>query len=334
MTMRSLALRPENDLPALRPAPRFHQFHSETTAELKQELLDGLTAVAASINPKFLYNKLGSVLFDAITLLPEYYPTRLEAEIFRDHGPAIAREIGPIETMIDLGAGDCAKAQALFGRLMPRQYVPIDISVDYLRAAVTRLGGLYPELDIVAIGTDFVQALQLPREVGRHRRLFFYPGSSIGNLTPPEALKLLRQLRLECGSDGGVLIGIDLVKPAAILEPAYDDAVGVTAAFNLNMLRNVNRILGSDFDVTQWRHVACFNAQESRVEMHLRAQTELDVRMPGGDRHFAAGEQIHTECSYKYAPEDFSAMLEEAGFGAVSYWTDAQRWFSVFSARA
>jgi dimethylhistidine N-methyltransferase len=315
-------------------APRFHQFHYETAGELKQELLSGLRSTHASINPKFLYNSLGSVLFDAITQLSEYYPTRSEAEIFRVHGAAIAQETGVVETMIDLGAGDCAKAQSLFGRLCPSQYVPVDISVDYLRSSVDRLAGQFPDIDIVAIGVDFVQALQLPEEVGQSRRLFFYPGSSIGNLTPAAALEFLKQLRTECGDDGGVLIGIDLLKPRTILEPAYDDALGVTGAFNLNMLRNVNRILDSNFDVRNWKHVARFNEEESRIEMHLRTEQGATVSLPDGNRVFGAGEQIHTECSYKYDPQQFSAMLEEAGFEAIRYWTDSKQWFSVFSARA
>ncbi|MGE8655646.1 MAG: L-histidine N(alpha)-methyltransferase [Achromobacter sp.] len=299
----------------------------------QQELRDGLLDDSAHIDPKFLYDALGSSLFTAITQLPEYYPTRCEAEIFERHGQDIARCVGPVQAMIDLGAGDCAKAERLFAGLRPRHYVPIDISVDYLASAVRRLRLSYPELRITPIGLDFSQALALPADIAPEQRLFFYPGSSIGNLDPDAALAMLRRIRRQCAG-GGLLVGVDRVKPRQVLEPAYDDALHLTAAFNLNLLRHVNSVLGSDFDVNDWSHVALFNSELSRIEMHLQARHAVTVSWPGDTRHFTAGERIHTENSYKFTPPAFTDLLRRAGFDAIEHWSDARGWFSVFSARA
>jgi dimethylhistidine N-methyltransferase len=313
--------------------PRFHQLHSENADAVKNELLAGLQLPNAAISPKFLYDELGSSLFTAITQLPEYYPTRSENEIVARHATEIARHTGPVQTLIDLGAGDCVKAERLFAHLAPRQYVPIDISVDYLRAAVSRLAGRYPDIEMVAVGMDFFDDMVLPDDVSKEQRVFFYPGSSIGNLAPAHAAELLARVRREC-SGGGLIIGVDLLKPREILEPAYDDALGVTAAFNLNMLRHVNHIVGTDFDVAQWQHAAWFNEARSRIEMHLQARTDTTISWPGGTRSFSHGDRIHTENSYKYSPSAFKTMLEHAGFRNVRYWTDERKWFAVFSARA
>lgn len=313
--------------------PRFHQLHSEDTDAVKNELISGLQMATAVISPKFLYDELGSSLFTAITQLPEYYPTRSENEIVARHAAEIAQHVGNVQTLIDLGAGDCVKAERLFTHLSPRQYVPIDISVDYLRSAVNRLSGRYPEIEMVAVGMDFFDRMDLPADVLKERRTFFYPGSSIGNLAPAHAAELLARVRRE-GSGGGLIIGVDLLKPREILEPAYDDALGVTAAFNLNMLRHVNHIVGADFDVSQWQHVAWFNEARSRIEMHLQARTDVSVSWPGDQRTFARGDRIHTENSYKYSPQAFKTMLERAGFRNVRYWTDPRQWFAVFAARA
>ncbi|CAB3695223.1 MAG: L-histidine N(alpha)-methyltransferase [Achromobacter sp.] len=299
----------------------------------QQELRDGLLDNPAHIDPKFLYDALGSSLFTAITQLPEYYPTRCEAEIFERHGQDIARRVGPVQAMIDLGAGDCAKAERLFASLRPRHYVPIDISADYLQSAVRRLRLSYPDLRITPIGLDLSQALALPAEIAPEQRLFFYPGSSIGNLDPEAALAMLRRIRRQCVG-GGLLVGVDRVKPRQVLEPAYDDALHLTAAFNLNVLRHVNRVLGSDFDVDDWHHVALFNSDRSRIEMHLQARHPVTVTWPGDARHFAPGERIHTENSYKFAPQAFADLLGRAGFNNIEHWSDSRGWFSVFSARA
>lgn len=299
------------------------------------ELVAGLRARQACISPKFLYDPLGSRLFEAICELPEYYPTRTEAAIFARHGAEIAATVGTGCTMIDLGAGNCAKAASLFPLLQPAQYVPVDISADFLQDAVARLRLRFARIEMNAVGMDFSSsAWQLPELVREGRRLFFYPGSSIGNFAPDEARDFLQRVHAQCGSDGGILIGIDLAKEAAVLDPAYDDALGVTAAFNLNLLRHVNRLLDADFDIRQWRHRGFYNAGAGRVEMHLEAKTAQLVSWPGGSRRFEAGEWIHTENSYKYRPSDAIGLLEEAGFAAARVWTDPQGWFAVIHARA
>ena len=245
----------------------------------------------------------------------------------------IAQRTSGCQVMIDLGAGDCVKAERLFSRLRPQQYVPVDISTEYLRGAVARVRASHPALDIVALGQDFSQDLSLPADVRDEGRLFFYPGSSIGNFTPDEALKFLRRVR-ERASGGGLLIGVDLVKPHDVLQRAYDDALGVTAAFNLNLLRQLNRLIGSDFEPRQWQHVGLYNEAQSRIEMHLEAREDLVVRWDGAQRRFARGERIHTENSYKYTLERFSALLEAAGFASTRHWSDERGWFAVFWANA
>lgn len=304
-----------------------------TQAAAADELRAGLTAASPFISPKFLYDSLGSSLFTAITQLPEYYPTRSEAEVLREQAPRIVRHTGPVASLIDLGAGDCVKAERLFPVLRPARYVPIDISADYLEQAATRLRHAHPGLEIIALGRDFSHAFDLPDNVPAEGRLFFYPGSSIGNLAPDDALALLTRIRELCPG-GGLLIGVDRVKPRSILEPAYDDALGLTAAFNLNLLRHVNTLLGSNFRVQDWQHTARYNEAESRIEMHLRARGDVLVKWPGGERRFGRGQSIHTESSYKYTPAGFTDLLHRAGFGEIRHWSDRRDWFSVFSARA
>jgi dimethylhistidine N-methyltransferase len=312
--------------------PRFVQLHHEDQAALRAELAAGLRAEVAAIAPKYLYDPLGSRLFDAITELREYYPTRTEAAILVRHAADIAAAVGTGRTLVDLGAGNCAKAGRLFATLAPQRYVAVDISVDFLRQSLQCLQREHPQMEMLGVGMDFSSALRLPSEAGTGPRVVFYPGSSIGNFTPEQALGFLRQAR-EAAAGGHLLIGVDLVKSEDLLVPAYDDDLGVTAAFNLNLLKHVNVLLGSDFDVRDWQHAALFNARELRIEMHLQARRDLRVGWPGGERRFAAGERMHTENSYKYRSEDFEALLRAAGFSAVTCWTDARRWFAVFAAR-
>ncbi|WP_332858942.1 L-histidine N(alpha)-methyltransferase [Janthinobacterium svalbardensis] len=297
------------------------------------EVSSGLLAREAWTSPKYLYDALGSKLFEAICALPEYYPTRTEAAIFARHGAEIAHAVGPGSTLIDLGAGNCAKAASLFPLLHPAQYVAVDISYDFLSESLSRLQQRFPHIEMTGLGLDFSSRLDLPDSVREARRLFFYPGSSIGNFAPEQAIAFLRRLRANADGDGGLLIGVDLIKDDAILDAAYDDALGVTAAFNLNMLRHVNGLIGADFDVRAWRHHGFFNADERRVEMHLEARSEQVVHWKGGQRRFAKGERIHTEDSYKYTRATFVGLLEQAGFSTVQVWTDPQQWFAVIYAR-
>ncbi len=312
--------------------PQFIQLHHEDHAAVRAELIAGLLAPAATTSPKYLYDALGSRLFEAITELPEYYPTRTEAALFDEHKASIAAALPTQATLVDLGAGNCEKAARMFEALQPSRYVAVDISVDFLRGTLQRLQRQNPTMEMIGVGLDFSSTLTLPPEVGDGPRVLFYPGSSIGNFTPTEALAFLTQARLVC-QGGGLLIGVDLVKPISILEPAYDDALGVTAAFNKNLLLYINRLIGSDFAVPDWTHRAFFNAEQSRIEMHLQAAHDVTVRWPDGQRDFVAGERIHTENSYKYQGADFDALLRQAGFQHTRVWQDAQGWFAVFWAQ-
>lgn len=323
-------------------APHFLQVHQIDDAVLRAGLAQGLLAEPAWVAPKFFYDALGSRLFDAITELPEYYPTRTEAAVFQSHAQDMAARVPARAVLIDLGAGNCAKAERLFPVLRPGAYVAVDISVDYLHGTLEQLQQRHLGIPMLGLGMDFSSQLALPAQASdwleRHDlmaapRCVFYPGSGIGNFSPDETLALLRQVREVCaagGPGGGILIGVDRVKDTAVLEPAYDDALGVTAAFNRNLLLHVNALLGSDFAPARWRHVAFYNAAAARIEMHLASDGAQTVRWPGGERRFADGERLHTEHSWKWTPEAFEAVLREAGFGSATHWSDARGWFSVF----
>lgn len=312
----------------------FIQLHHASEQQLRAELSAGLLAASAFASPKYFYDALGSKLFAAICELPEYYLSRTEASIFDAYLGEIAEAVGVGGTLIDLGAGNCAKAARLFPALQPAQYVPVDISVDFLRDAVGDLQQRFPHIQMTGLGLDFSSELRLPDRVQRDRRTFFYPGSSIGNFTPAEAVDFFRRLHAACEGDGGLLIGVDLVKATEILDAAYNDALGVTASFNLNLLLHLNRLLGADFDIAGWRHVSFFNTAQSRIEMYLEARHAVTVKWQGGERRFQQGERIHTENSYKYTTEDFVRLLQQAGFGEIRRWSDADDWFLVCHARA
>ena len=315
-------------------SPRFIQHHQADSAADRAQAVAALLGEPASASPKHFYDSLGSHLFEAITELPEYYPTRTEATIFAQHGAQMAQHIGVGATLLDLGAGNCVKAERLFALLKPRHYVAIDISADFLHESLRRVQREHPQLEVTGLGLDFSASLNLPDGlIGDAAPVFFYPGSSIGNFTPEEALAFLKGVRAEAHG-GGLLIGVDLVKPPALLQAAYDDAIGVTAAFNRNVLRRLNALIGSDFDPAQWDHVGLYNAAQSRVEMHLQARQSLTVAWPGGQRTFAGGERLHTENSYKYTLAGFSALLTAAGYARPEHWTDEKGWFAVFWAPA
>ncbi len=302
------------------------------TAEVAH-LLAGLASACPSIAPKYFYDELGSRLFTAITALPEYYPTRTEAELLAQHLPAITAAAPTVgATLIDLGAGNCEKAARLFAAVRPTTYVAVDISAEFLRGCLARLQRLHTGITMLGVGTDFSARLDLPPSVPSHRRLFFYPGSSIGNFTPRDAHTFLRSVRAQMLTDGVLWIGVDLQKARDVLELAYDDPLGVTAAFNKNVLQHVNRIVGTDFDLADWRHVAFYEPQLGRIEMHLEAVTDVRVTWPGGGRLFRAGQRIHTENSYKHTVPSFRALLAEAGLHTVGHWTDAAGWFAFFVA--
>lgn len=324
------------------PQVRLHQIldwdSPQQCAHLRRELASGLLQAQASIAPKFFYDSLGSRLFEAITELPEYYPTRTEAAIFAEHLPAIRQALGKNFTLIDLGCGSCAKAGRLFhAGVLPTRYVAVDISVDFLRDSLQHLQRELPAIEMTGLGLDFTDELLLPDDLPLERRMFFYPGSSIGNFSPPQAGQFLQRLSDQLDASGGLLIGVDLIKDRAVLDAAYDDALGVTAAFNRNLLRHVNVRLDADFHIGDWQHLAFYNTGNTRIEMYLEARRTLTVNWPESDgrcqRQFAAGERIHTENSYKYSPEGFTALLTSSGFKDVQVWTDPRHWFALFFAR-
>ncbi|WP_298211618.1 L-histidine N(alpha)-methyltransferase [Acidovorax sp.] len=297
------------------------------------DITHGLSQQPARISPKYFYDQRGSQLFEEITRLPEYYPTRTETALMQQHAADIVRAVGTGRTLVELGAGNCQKARTLCQLVQPACFVGVDISADFLQAAVQGLRNDFPGLDARAVSGDMTRGVTLPGDIPRTGRLVFYPGSSIGNFDPSHAIDLLAHMRELIDDDGGLLIGIDLPKDVDVLEAAYDDAAGVTAAFNRNVLTHVNRLIGSDFDEQQWQHRAFFNQGESRIEMHLEALADAEVRWPGGTRRFERGERIHTENSYKYPLEVFTGMLARAGFSKAQAWTDERGWFAVVHAR-
>lgn len=315
--------------PHIAPTPGPLPVPARIEHEGVQALSAGLLAERPRIAAKYLYDELGSRLFEAITLLPEYYPTRTEQAILTGCIPEIAARTGSGATFIDLGAGNCAKARTLLPGLQPARYLAIDIAGEFLHAAVAGLARRFPHIGMSTMVQDFSAGLHLPADLPRAHRLFFYPGSSLGNFTPTAAAALLADVRRHCDEDGALLIGVDLIKDPAVLHAAYDDALGLTAAFNLNVLRHVNRLLGADFHPALWRHRAHFDAGHARMDLHLEARQDLYVRWPGSERHFRAGERIHTEHSHKYTRAGIEQMLRAAGFASVHTWLDPRHWFAV-----
>jgi dimethylhistidine N-methyltransferase len=296
------------------------------------EIESGLLAQFASISPKFLYDPLGSHLFTAITLLPEYYPTNTEKNIFTQYQDQIVEAVGTGGSLIDLGAGNCQKAESFFNSLKPTHYLAIDFSADYLLDSLNKLEGKYPHILMQCIGMDFSKQLIVPDPIATTKRTFFYPGSSLGNFLKTEALQLLSQIKNQT-HDGGLLIGVDLMKDESVLMAAYDDPLKVTAAFNLNILRSVNSHLGSNFKVDQFRHKVKINHAENRVELYLEALKDLTVSWPGKSRAFKKGELIHTENSHKYTIESIQELLKNAGFETSQIWTDPKNYFAVIYAK-
>jgi dimethylhistidine N-methyltransferase len=314
---------------------------TETAAEpaseaYRREVVEGLARSPKAIHCKFLYDQRGSELFDRICELPEYYPTRTELGIMRDHAGEMAMRIGPRALLIEYGSGSSLKTPILLDALEdPVAYVPIDISREHLMSSVERLAERYPELEILPVAADYTSPVELP-EPRRHpeRRVVYFPGSTIGNFEPGEAREFLRRMAGRVDHGGGVLIGVDLEKDDAVLEAAYNDAQGVTAEFNLNLLRRFNRELGADFDLDAFRHLAFYNRDAGRIELHLESLADQTVHLGGEEIHFDRGEQIHTEYSYKYTLGGFRALAAEAGLEVEEVWTDDRRLFSVQYLRA
>ena len=316
---------------ALREAGEPFQFHDapSTAADLRAEVMRGLARHPKSIPPKFFYDQRGSELFDAICRLPEYYLTRTETEILRTCAPDIARLIGPGAVLVEFGSGATEKVRLLLDALAPAGYLGIDISREFLTAATARLARDCPWLPVHAACADFSQALSLQYPPAHSRRLVFFPGSSIGNFTPAESVEFLARQRPLVGADGGFVIGVDLKKDERVLHAAYNDAAGVTAAFNLNLLVRIKRELGAHVDIAGFTHEAPYNAGAGRIEMYLVSRQEQVIGIDDREFHFAAGERLHTENSYKYTVAEFQELARRAGYEPTAVWTDAVDRFSV-----
>jgi len=308
---------------------RFHDLRTSRSSFLA-DALRGLARSPKRIPPKYFYDARGSALFEAICALPEYYPTRTEMAIMRAHIDDIARCVGGRAQLIELGSGASTKTRLLIETARPSRYVPVDISEAALRAACARLHADYPGLPIHAVCADFSRLLRLRPPIVRADapRVVYFPGSTIGNFSPEEALRFLRRLAAWLGGGGKLLIGVDTKKDPAVLEAAYNDAQGVTAAFNLNLLARMNRELGADFELSRFRHRAFYDPR-GWVEMHLESLAAQQVRVGARMFTFAAGETVHTEISCKYAVSEFQGMARAAGLEPLAVWTDADGWFSV-----
>lgn len=318
------------------PLPRLENLLPSDQVLETQQLLDGLMQPQANINPKFFYDDRGCELFTRICELEEYYPTRTEAAIFQRHADDISAALLDGAQWIDLGCGDCSKTRQWLQYLEPSRVIGVDIAGEFLQACLANIADGYPDLECVGVISDFTRRLDLKdllAESPQSPPIFFYPGSSIGNFERNAALRLLRRIRQHCGQRGQLLIGVDLIKPVTVLEAAYNDAEGVTAAFNLNILEAANRLLGANFDPSAFRHDAVYDAPNNRIEMRLTATRAHTVRLgTSAVRQFQRGEYIITEHSHKYTPAGFSLLLDEAGFTQRHIWTDPQHWFGVFLA--
>ena len=301
------------------------------TNQFRAEVLRGLASAAKAIPSKYFYDEAGSKLFDQICDLQEYYLTRTELAIMERHADEMADLAGPACLLVEYGSGSSTKSRLLLDRLeAPAAYVPVDISREHLCASSAALARAYPRLEVLPVCADFTRPLDLPVPGRRpRRRLVYFPGSTIGNFTPEEAIDLLRRTAQLGGAGSGMLLGVDLKKDPAVLHAAYNDWQGVTAAFNLNLLTRINRELGADFQTDQFWHHACYNAPEGRIEMHLISRGEQLVRI--GHRAFplAEGEAIRTEYSYKYSPADLRRLAAAGGYEVRRLWTDDRNYFSV-----
>ncbi len=298
------------------------------------DVLAGFAKNQKSLPAKYFYDDAGSDLFEQITRLPEYYPTRTELGILDARGPDIAAALPRGAALVEFGSGSTVKVRRLL-RHMPdlAAYVPVDVSETFLLSEAAALQADYPTLRIAPIAADFTQAFALPADLGEVPRAGFFPGSTIGNFEPKEAIRLLHQFGAVLGEGATLVVGVDLVKDARILEAAYDDAAGVTAAFNLNLLTRINGDLTGTFDVGAFHHRALFNRTASRIEMHLVSRVDQTVTVAGRAFAFAEGESIHTENSYKYTIDGFRALAAQAGWSAGTVWTDPEALFSVHALR-
>jgi len=313
--------------------PRCHNFHLHRLAlspqDLATEILHGLQRPQKRLPAKLFYDTRGSQLFEAITQLAEYYPTRTEYSLLRRHLRQIKGLIGMTGVLVEPGSGSSDKARLLLSAKGLTAYIPIEISADFCIETALDLARDYPNLQVHALCADFTRLSSLPEELPGTPRTVFFPGSTIGNFEPPQAVKLLRRFHTWAGPGGGLLIGVDTRKDPAVLNLAYNDRQGVTAAFNLNILSHVNRLAGANFQLQHFCHQAFYNAPLGRIEMHLQSRCAHSVQVAGTTIQFQAGETIHTENSYKYLPDQFAELAQAAGFRQLYCWQDPPQYFSL-----
>lgn len=303
---------------------------SDVEDEFASSVIDGLSKTRKSLPCRYFYDARGSMLFEEITRLPEYYPTRTEARILKDHADDMVAKIGKDELLVEFGSGSSLKTEILLDRIGPSvAYMPVDVSETALADAKARLAQRYPALDVRPVLADFSRTIALPKDLASRRKTGFFPGSTIGNLSPPEAEGLLKVFGRALGRGSRLIIGVDLKKDPRILVDAYSDAAGVTAAFNLNLLRRINRELGANFDEQGFRHEAIYDPRKGRIEMHLVSLRDQQINVCNRSFCFRANESIHTENSYKYTIEQFREVACASGWQPNRVWTDAKQQFSV-----
>jgi len=309
-------------------AQRIVPARSTLSASLTAAAVRGLTDEVKTLPPALFYDVVGAKLFEQICEQPEYYPTRTEIGILSQHAPDLARQAGEHVALIEYGSGAGVKVRYLLDELRsPAAYIPVDVSREQLVSVARERAEQYPGLRITPVCADYTLPFELPLLPVDARRIAFFPGSTIGNFHPTEAAAFLHRIRHTVGPRGGLILGVDRRKDPRVLHDAYNDGAGVTAAFNLNMLAHLNHAMGSNFDLSRFRHVAFFNNEASRIEMHLESLVSQDVRVAETTVHFDAGETIHTECSYKYDEESLRTLVEGSGFCIETLYTDAHDWF-------
>jgi dimethylhistidine N-methyltransferase len=308
--------------------------HRPETLSFHDAVIDGLSREQKSIPPKFFYDERGSKLFDRICEQPEYYLPTVERRMLSRLANEIASLTGVGDTLIEPGAGSATKVRLILDALRPSAFVPMDISFDYLRSVATELAQQYHWLSVHAVHVDFTHSLPVPEEVPPGRRLVFFPGSSLGNFAPHEAGGFLNLIRDTVGDDGMLLIGVDTKKKESLLNAAYNDAAGVTAQFNFNLLHRMRHELGAELNLDAFEHRAFYNAQAGRIEMHLVSRVSQKMQINGYNFHFDQGESLHTENSYKYAPEEFLELAFDSRFTSVRHWVDSEGLFAIYLLKA
>jgi dimethylhistidine N-methyltransferase len=314
------------------PSTAAEQISPPESSDFVSDAIAGLSSNPRTLPCKYFYDERGAALFQKICDLPEYYITRTEIDILDRNRAEIASHLGPNIELIGLGTGAGTKTRILIEALeTPAVYIPVDISEKQLRESTANFRKIFPDLEILPVCADYLQPVVLPSPHHKPaRNVVYFPGSTIGNFEPDEAVQFLRRVANVCRENGGLLIGADLKKAGDVLEAAYNDRAGVTAQFNLNLLERVNRELGADFDLDQWRHRAIYNSDAGRIEMYLISESDQFVHLDEQRFHFRRAEKIVTEFSYKYSPEEFSALAGKAEFEFEQMWTDDARLFGVF----